>query len=148
MLKIFFGVDIYLITSNMCCLVRFLWCIFVQVLEKMRPIDKKLKYQVDKVIQLAVTGGAGIIYSLIYLTIYFTLFGLFDPPLRSGEGIIGIHFVRLSVCPSVTFCVCSMTYVRINGLLSNLVQMLSSFRRCTVTLTRIHTSKVKVTIDI
>jgi len=32
----------------------------------MRPIDKKLKYQVDKVIQLAVTGGAGTIYSLIY----------------------------------------------------------------------------------
>ncbi|XP_052818606.1 neuroguidin-A-like [Mya arenaria] len=29
------------------------------VLEKMRPIDQKLKYQVDKVVRLAATGGAG-----------------------------------------------------------------------------------------
>ena len=42
-------------------------------------------------------------------------------------------------------CVCAVTYVCIDGLPSNLVQMLSSLRRCTVTLTLIHTSKVKVT---
>jgi len=38
--------------------------------------------------------------------------------------------------------------VRINGLPSNLEQMLSSLRQCAVTLTHIHTSKVKVTQDI
>jgi len=37
--------------------------------------------------------------------------------------------------------VCAITYVYIDGLPSNLVQMLSSLRRCAVTLTRIHTSK-------
>ena len=37
--------------------------------------------------------------------------------------------------------VCAITYVCIDGLSSNLVQMLSSLRRCVVTLTRIHTSK-------
>ena len=44
--------------------------------------------------------------------------------------------------------VCAITYVCIDGLQSNLVQMLSSLRRCAVTVTRIHTSKVKVTQDI
>ena len=29
----------------------------LQVLEKMRPIDKKLKYQVDKVVRTAASGG-------------------------------------------------------------------------------------------
>ena len=41
----------------------------------------------------------------------------------------------------------SVTYVCIDGLPSNLVQMLSSLRQCAVTLTQIHTSKVKVTQD-
>jgi len=54
----------------------------------------------------------------------------------------------LSVRPPVTFRVSSITYVRIDGLPSNLVQMLSSLRWCAVTVTRIHTSKVKVTRDI
>ena len=56
--------------------------------------------------------------------------------------------VSLSVCLSVTFRVRAITYVCIDGLPSNLVQMLSSLRRCAVTMTRIHTSKVKVTQDI
>ena len=38
-----------------------------------------------------------------------------------------MHFVRR---PSVTFRVHSITYIRIDGLSSNLVQMLSSLRRC------------------
>ena len=60
-----------------------------------------------------------------------------------------MHFVRPSVRPSsVTFRVRSITYVRIDGLLSNLVQMLSSLRPCALTLIRIHTSNVKVTQDI
>jgi len=42
-------------------------------------------------------------------------------------------------------CVRSVTYVRIDGLLSNWVQMLSSLRQCALTSIRIHTSKVKVT---
>ena len=42
----------------------------------------------------------------------------------------------------------AIIYVCIDGLSSNLVQMLSSFRQCAVTLTLIHTSKVKVTQDI
>ncbi|XP_060112497.1 neuroguidin [Heteronotia binoei] len=33
--------------------------IFWQVLEKMRPIDQKLKYQVDKLVKAAVTGALG-----------------------------------------------------------------------------------------
>ena len=37
--------------------------------------------------------------------------------------------------------VCSITFVCMDGLPSNLVQMLSSLRRCAVTMTRIHTSK-------
>jgi len=41
-----------------------------------------------------------------------------------------------------------ITYLCIDGLPSNLVQILSSLRRCTVTLTHIHTSKVKVMIII
>jgi len=49
---------------------------------------------------------------------------------------------------SVTCLVRTITYVCIDGLPSNLVQMLSSLRRCAVTLTRIHTSKVKVTHNI
>ena len=56
--------------------------------------------------------------------------------------------LRPSVCLSVTFRVRAITYVCIDGLPSNSVQMLSSLRRCAVTLTRIHTSKVKVTQDI
>ena len=47
---------------------------------------------------------------------------------------------------SIHACVCSITYICINGLPSNLVQMLSSMKWCAVT--RIHTSKVKVTQDI
>ena len=69
---------------------------------------------------------------------------LINPPPRSGEGIIGMHFVRR---PSVTFRVHSITYIRIGGLPSNLVQRLSSLRRCAVALTPIHTSNVKVTQD-
>ena len=49
---------------------------------------------------------------------------------------------------SVTFRVRSITYVSIDGLPSNLIQMLSSLRLCAVTLTRIQSSKVKVTQDI
>ena len=48
---------------------------------------------------------------------------VFNRPPQSGEGIIGMHFVH----PSVTFRVRSITYVCIDGLPSNLVQMLSSF---------------------
>ena len=43
---------------------------------------------------------------------------------------MGMHFVRPSVCLSVTFRVCAITYVCIDGLPSNLVQMLLSLRRC------------------
>jgi len=68
----------------------------------------------------------------------------FNPPPQSWEGIIGMHFVRPSVCPSVTFCVRAITYVCIDRLPSNLVQMLSSLKPCAVTMTRIHISKVKV----
>jgi len=76
---------------------------------------------------------------------------LINSPAQSGEGIIGMHFVSLSVCMSVclsvTFRVHAIIYVCIDGLPSNMVQMLSSLRRCAVTLTRMHTSKVKVTQD-
>ena len=41
-----------------------------------------------------------------------------------------------------------MTYFCIHGLPYDLVQMFPSLRRCAVTLTRVHTSKVKVTRDI
>jgi len=47
--------------------------------------------------------------------------------------------------PSVTFRVRAITYVCIDGLPSHLVQMVSSSRRRAVTMTRIHTLKVKVT---
>jgi hypothetical protein len=43
------------------------YVVLYQVLEKMRPIDQKLKYQVDKVIAIAATGGQGI------YTIYISL---------------------------------------------------------------------------
>ena len=43
--------------------------------------------------------------------------------------------------------VCSITYAYIDGLPSNLVQMLSSKRQCAVTLTWVHSSKVKDTQD-
>ena len=56
--------------------------------------------------------------------------------------------VSLSGRLSVAFRVRSITYVCIDGLPSNLLQMLSALRWCTVTLTRIHISKVKVTQDI
>ena len=52
--------------------------------------------------------------------------------------------VSLSVCMSVTFRGRAITNVCIDGLSSNLVQMLSLLRRCAVTLTRIHTSNIKV----
>jgi len=55
--------------------------------------------------------------------------------------------IRQSVRPSVTFSVHAVTYVCIDGLPSNLVQMLSWLRQCAVTLNRIHDSKVKVTQD-
>jgi len=42
----------------------------------------------------------------------------------------------------------AITYICIDGLPSNLVQMFSSLRQCAVALTCIHTSKVKVTQDI
>ena len=42
---------------------------------------------------------------------------------------MGLLEYTLSVRPSVTFRVRSITYVRIDGLPSNLVQMLSSLRR-------------------
>jgi len=42
----------------------------------------------------------------------------------------------------------AITYVCIDVLPSNLVQILSSLRWCSMTLIRIHTSKVKVTWDI
>ena len=38
--------------------------------------------------------------------------------------------VRPSVCPSVTVRVRAITYIYIDGLPSNLVQMVSSLRRC------------------
>jgi len=44
-------------------------------------------------------------------------------------------------------CVCAITYICMDGLPSNLLQMLSSLRWCAVTLTQIHTSNVKVTQD-
>ena len=50
----------------------------------------------------------------------------FNPLPRIGEFIIGIH---LSVCLSLTFHIRAITYVCIDGLPSNLVQM-SSLRRC------------------
>ena len=58
------------------------------------------------------------------------IYSIINPPPQSGEGIIGKHFVRPSVCPSVTFHVRSITYVGIDGLPSNLVQMLPLLRRC------------------
>ena len=64
----------------------------------------------------------------------------FNPLPRSEEGIIRMHFVRLSVRLFVTY-----VSLCIDGLPSILVQMLSSMRQCAVTLTRINTSKVKVT---
>jgi len=67
------------------------------------------------------------------------------------EGIIGMYFGRLSVhlsvclfvCLSVTFYIQAIT-LYLDELPYNLVQMLSSLRRCPVTLTQVHTSKVKV----
>ena len=58
---------------------------------------------------------------------------IINPPPQSGEGYIGMHFVSPSICPSVAFRVRSITYVCIDGLPSNLVQMLSSLRQCAVT---------------
>ena len=48
----------YLVSFSMMLfdqIVLFFW----QVLEKMRPIDQKLKYQIDKLIKTAATGSAG-----------------------------------------------------------------------------------------
>jgi len=53
-----------------------------------------------------------------------------------------------SVRHSVTFRVRSITYVFIDGLPTNLVQMVSLLRQCALTLTHIHTSKVMVIQDI
>ena len=51
-------------------------------------------------------------YSLIVIILV-----LFNPPPPSGEGIIGMHFVRPSVCPSVTFCVQAITsHTRFSGI--------------------------------
>ena len=61
---------------------------------------------------------------------------LFNPPPKCGEGIIG---------QSTLAGVRAISYLCIDGLPSNLLQMLSSMRRCAMTLTWIHTSKVKVT---
>jgi U3 small nucleolar ribonucleoprotein protein LCP5 len=33
--------------------------LYVQVMEKIRPIDQKLKYQIDKLIKIATTGLVG-----------------------------------------------------------------------------------------
>ena len=48
-----------------------------------------------------------------------TKLSIVNAPSRSGEGIIGMHSVSLSVCPSVTFRVRAITYVCIDGLPSN-----------------------------
>lgn len=47
-----------------CCLLSchytlFLFYCDMKVLEKMRPIDHKLKYQIDKLVRTAVTGSLG-----------------------------------------------------------------------------------------
>ena len=63
----------------------------------------------------------------------------------SGEEIIGMHFVRMSVCMSVIFRVQAITNLCIDRLPYNLVQMLSSLRRCVVTLIRVLTAKVELT---
>lgn len=39
----------------------FLFYCDMKVLEKMRPIDHKLKYQIDKLVRTAVTGNLGIV---------------------------------------------------------------------------------------
>ena len=66
------------------------------------------------------------------------------------DGIIGMHFIRLSFRPSVCTNICNtcphyITYLGIDVLPHYLVKMLSSLRRYAVTLSRVHTSKVKVT---
>jgi len=45
----------------------------VKVLEKMRPVDRKLKYQIDKLIRMAKIGVAGEFCSMP-LCLYFTEF--------------------------------------------------------------------------
>ena len=56
-----------------------------------------------------------------------------------------MHF---AVCLSVIFLVQAITHsLCIDGLPYNLVQMFSPLRTCTVTLTQVHTSKVKVILD-
>ena len=54
---------------------------------------------------------------------------IFNPPPQSGEGILGMHFVSLSVRPSVTFRVRSITYVCIDGL-PGLVESMTLFVPC------------------
>jgi len=68
---------------------------------------------------------------------------MINPPPRNAFQIIGMHFFSPSVRLSVTFRVPAITYLCIDWLPSNLVQMLSSLRRCALTLIWIHTSKVK-----
>ena len=85
-------------------------------------------------------------WSMNYIRSCITLF--INPPTEWGG-----HY-KNALCPSVSLFVHNIswsravTYVCIDGLPSNLVQMLSSLRQCAVTVTRIHTSKVKVTQDI
>jgi len=66
---------------------------------------------------------------------------LFNPSPRTGEGIIGMHFVS----PSITFLVRSITYALMN-------YHRTWYKCCPhwdiVLLTQIHSSKVKVTQDI
>ena len=45
-----------------------------QVIEKMRPIDQRLKYQIDKLVKTATTGSIGkILYIRILLLLSFTM---------------------------------------------------------------------------
>ena len=57
------------------------------------------------------------------------------------------HIRHLKV-QSTHACVCSITFVCIDEIPNNLIQMLFSLRRCAVTLTCVNTLKVKVTQDI
>jgi len=62
------------------------------------------------------------------------------------EGIVGFHLVRLSILYVCNIsCLGYNLLMHLNALQSNLVQMLFSLKRSAVTLTWVHTSKVKVT---
>ena len=81
-----------------------------------------------------------------------TILSIFNLKPEGGEKIIGMHFivssVSPSVCLSVTFSVQAITCLCIDELPYNFVQMLSLLTQYAVTLTWVHTSKVKVTQDI